>query len=586
MNKLVPTLAVSLCAALGAPAAASAETFCVNLPACTGTDVSTPQEALDIAAFNNQADTVRVGAKATPYAGGLSYVDPERVTIIGAGREQTVIQSTLSDPAIVDGNSTSRVTELEIRYGNDVQLGFRLGGIAEGVRVRGTGTNGDTSALRLLDGGSFRGGHLISPGWGAETFANTGASISDTVISAVFGLGAPLNGKSVQASGLYIRASRAGIAAGSGSIAVANSVITTGTYDQARGMYVLTSGQLSASHVTVVGSGTGAGVIVSAGGGGGAAANATIANSIVTGYPTALSRYSETVPSNLTMRYSTWGGGPATDNGGPGQLDTAVGNSSVAPQFVAPGSLVPNLRLKGGSALIDAADPTDALTEDKDGLARTVDGDGADGARSDMGAYEYQRTAPEADLTVTPAAPVAGQQATFSATPSKDADLGDELASTLAWKVDGVSVGQGVQLPHTFATGGTHTVELTVTDPGGLSDTAAKQVLVTGPAGDPQQPQPPPTGAGTDSVAPLVGGLRAGPRRVRFRLSEAARVTVRVKRRGTRRARVIRISGSAGANSARLGRRALRDGRYRLTVVATDAAGNSSTRRSLRLRVR
>ncbi len=114
MNKLAPTLALSLCAALGAPAAASAETFCVNLPTCTGTDVSTPQEALDIAAFNNQADTVRIGAKATPYAGGLSYVDPERVTIIGAGRDQTVIQSTLSDPAIVDGNSTSRVEDLEI----------------------------------------------------------------------------------------------------------------------------------------------------------------------------------------------------------------------------------------------------------------------------------------------------------------------------------------------------------------------------------------------------------------------------------------------------------------------------------------
>jgi hypothetical protein len=585
MNKLALTLALSLCAALGAPAAASAETFCVNLPSCIGTDVSTPQQALDIAAFNNQVDTVRIGAKATPYAGGLSYIDPEKVTIIGAGRDQTVIQSTLSDPAIVDGNTTSRVEDLEIRYGNDVQQGFRLGAIAEGVRVRGTGTNGDTSALRLHDGGSFRGGQLISPGWGAETLANSGASISDTVISAVFGLGAPLNGKSVQASRLYIRASRAGISAGSGSIAIANSVITTGTYDQARGMYVLTSGQLSASHVTVVGSGTGAGVSVSAGGGG-SAANATIANSIVTGYPTALSRYSETVAANLTLRYSSWGGGPATDNGGPGQLDTAVGNSSAAPQFVAPGALVPNLRLKGGSALIDAADPTDALTEDKDGLARTVDGDGDGGARSDMGAYEYQRTAPAADLMITPAAPVAGQQATFSAAPSKDADHGDELASTFAWKVDGISVGQGVQLPHTFATGGTHTVELTVTDPGGLSDTVAKQLLVTSTAGDPQQPQQPPTGGGTDSVAPLVGALRAGPRRVRFRLSEAARVTVRVKRRGTRRARVIRISGSAGANSARLGRRALRDGRYRLTVVATDAAGNSSARRTLRLRVR
>ncbi len=220
----------------------------------------------------------------------------------------------------------------------------------------------------------------------------------------------------------------------------------------------------------MVGSGTGTGVAVSAGSAG-STATATVANSIVTGYPTALSRYSEMIAANLTMRFSTWGGGATTDFGGPGQLNTSTGNSSAAPEFVSTGGLVKNFRLKGGSALIDAADPTDSLTEDKDGLTRTVDGDGAGGARSDMGAYEYQRTAPEADLTVTPAAPVAGQQATFSAAPSKDADHGDELASTFAWKVDGVPVGQGVQLPHTFATGGTHTVELTVTDPGGSSDT-------------------------------------------------------------------------------------------------------------------
>ena len=206
-----------------------------------------------------------------------------------------------------------------------------------------------------------------------------------------------------------------------------------------------------------------------------------------------------------------------------------------------------------------------------------------------MGAYEYQRSAPEADLTITPAAPVAGQQATFSARVTKDADHGDELASTYAWKVDGASAGQGVQLAAQIRDGGSHAVELTVTDPGGSSDTVSKTVLVTaaGRSADPAASTAPAAAdrRRTDSVAPLVGGLRAGPRRVRFRLSEAARVTVRVKRRGTRRARVIRISGSAGANSARLGRRALRDGRYRLTVVATDAAGNSSARRTLRLRV-
>jgi hypothetical protein len=73
---------------------------------------------------------------------------------------------------------------------------------------------------------------------------------------------------------------------------------------------------------------------------------------------------------------------------------------------------------------------------------------------------------------------------------------------------------------------------------------------------------------------------------VRFALSEPAAVTLRIERLagGRRRAAAtLRRSARAGANrvrfSGRIGRRALRRGRYRLTVRAIDGAGNRSAAR-------
>jgi hypothetical protein len=80
---------------------------------------------------------------------------------------------------------------------------------------------------------------------------------------------------------------------------------------------------------------------------------------------------------------------------------------------------------------------------------------------------------------------------------------------------------------------------------------------------------------------------RAG-RLVRFRLSERARVTLRVVKLGTRRTvGRVRLGGRAGANSLRLLRRLsldrpLRPGRYRLVVTARDAAGNRAKPRTAR----
>lgn len=88
-------------------------------------------------------------------------------------------------------------------------------------------------------------------------------------------------------------------------------------------------------------------------------------------------------------------------------------------------------------------------------------------------------------------------------------------------------------------------------------------------------------GPAPDTQAPALRALKvtgkvAGRRpRIAFTLSEPARVRLVIKRRG-RRAQRSALDAVAGTNRVRAPRRLAR-GRYRLSVVATDAAGNAST---------
>ena len=104
-----------------------------------------------------------------------------------------------------------------------------------------------------------------------------------------------------------------------------------------------------------------------------------------------------------------------------------------------------------------------------------------------------------------------------------------------------------------------------------------------------------PDGTVPDTARPTISSLRARPSalctnrsrrcrssgtRLTFRLSEAAKVE------GTIRGRVVlRADGKAGANSVRYRARGLRPGRHRLSLVATDAAGNRSAAARVTVRV-
>lgn len=137
-----------------------------------------------------------------------------------------------------------------------------------------------------------------------------------------------------------------------------------------------------------------------------------------------------------------------------------------------------------------------------------------------------------------------------------------------------------------------------VNDAGTVPGSGGGTTTSTTPAqtGTTTSPPPPPGGTTTsttpapppDTTAPRASGVRVRATRrgvrVRMTLSEPAKVTVRVVRRGRRVARRTFTVTHAGEATLRV-RRALRRGRYAVRLTLADAAGNRSAR-SLRARVR
>lgn len=135
----------------------------------------------------------------------------------------------------------------------------------------------------------------------------------------------------------------------------------------------------------------------------------------------------------------------------------------------------------------------------------------------------------------------------------------------------------------------------------------ATNAVGTGPPSEPSAPVTPSAGAAADRVAPVITGLRLKPRRfavakgrtpriararrgtrINFTLSEDARTTLTVQQRKRAGKKVrwrktvtlVRSRTSRGPNrvkfSGRVGKRRLKPGSYRFSLVATDAAGNRS----------
>jgi hypothetical protein len=213
-----------------------------------------------------------------------------------------------------------------------------------------------------------------------------------------------------------------------------------------------------------------------------------------------------------------------------------------------------------------------------------------------------------------PTAAVAGSPTGFDGSGSSDS--GGTITG-YSWDFgDGSSAGTGVTPQHTYASAGTYTVKLTVTDNSGQTGTASHDLTVA-PPGTTTAPPPaisgatispaairPERGSGPEATASAKRAVKRGAR-VTFTLSHAATVTFTVQRKVTGRkvgrrcvnqtranrtkkrcSRLVMVGrftrpGVAGANgfhfTGRVNGRPLAPGNYVLSLVATDAAGMTSS---------
>ena len=385
-----------------------------------------------------------------------------------------------------------------------------------------------------------------------------------------------------------------------GSSTLTNSVCeATGSNAYGIFPYRRTVGPLANSSIirnaTVVAPGTGATGIYAVGGDtADKAENLTVTNTIVSPQTnTSLFAYPQTGDATITIDHSNFG-----YQNDLAHIHKGEGNQQLTkpPTFVASG----NYHEAPGSITIDAG-ATNALNglTDFDGDARSL---GLGG--TDIGADEFvpppTAVTGDAGFLTTTAATVNGTVNPNTIATTFHFDLGTSPAYGAATPER--SAGSGTTLdPVSEALSGltpgtTYHYRLVATSAGGTTAGEDRTFTTTGTS-------PGQGGGGGDVVAPRITGLTLKPgafaagrrARITVTVSEAAtlRFTVQ-RRRGGRKARYVTRGrfakkGKAGRNRiafrGRLKGRKLPAGRYRLRVVATDAAGNRSKARSVTFRI-
>jgi hypothetical protein len=240
-------------------------------------------------------------------------------------------------------------------------------------------------------------------------------------------------------------------------------------------------------------------------------------------------------------------------------------------------------------------------------FAGDADGD-AIGAWSqlDGGVYRtqaatYDATPPELRSVQVPATAITGQTVTFAVSPF---DTFSDVGASWTFG-DGRQGESGNSVSHVFTHRGDYTVTVTAADGVGNTTSATRRIAVA----DPDHHAPKITALRLTrtrfAIAPRATAVSAARTRrgttIRFTLSERATVRLYIKRvllghRSGRRCstqtaagarcsvyrgagklvRVLRRGRRKVAFTGRVGTRPLRPGRYRLSVIAKDGAGNTS----------
>ncbi|HEY4276975.1 MAG TPA: hypothetical protein VGM91_02075 [Conexibacter sp.] len=552
-NPILFALATALPLAFGTSTAA-AEDFCVAKPRCIGTAITAAQlpTRLFEAGSNGTADRFFLGA--TTFANGpYTYSSDERMELIGASGGGSILQSGVVNRTILTlVGSAASVTGVHVEVAIDT-----------GVAVTLSGATAHDLTLTHLLGTQAGGGVLL----------NDGATLADSHISMTgdFALGVVSSIGSATIVGSTISSNNGAVAASSpsGELTVARSILhaplgaealgsrltVTDTLVDGRGATSTSFGlasiaqgpvtaELHARRTTVVGWNTTSGGAIGAysAAEAGGTSTAEISDSAFVDVGTAFLRSaSPGGVANLTARWNAHADPLEV-------IDEGAGTLTESDRLPEPTGFVDaangDFRLLADSPLVDAGDPDADLVNavvDLDGAPRLADGNGDCVPRLDVGAFERQPSGP-----CTPA----------------DAGRAGETPGGPSDGPGGPSGGPG---------GG----------PGGPGG--------SGPTGDHVKPilsaLHVPARLTRSKRLPKLGASRRAPA-IAFRLSERAKVTLRFARRGRGgRYRTLhsslRVSARAGASrlgfGGQLTRRArLAAGRYRVTLTARDAAGNSS----------
>jgi hypothetical protein len=546
MRKLLVMSFVVLGLALGA-APAFAVDFCVAPnTTCGGTNVGDLQTALDWAAVSNNADRVFLGAATySAPATGFTYDQTSGpVEIVGAGQGSTTLTGPNSGNERVlqlIGAPGTTIHHLRVEMPFNVATnaqGLQTNGLVHDVTVVDQGGEPNPHTGVVLEGGATLDHTVVGldpNGDNTAVFLEGGANaVRDSVVNGHY---AVVSNQDATLERSFFHGAAGTIIAYYGALRIASSEIfvdNAGARAIFAGAGGSQGGTLTIDGVVVAGLGAAGTVGIEANNTGAIAANISVSvdNAIIRGVDHSLRSYSGagTGTVDVAAKYSDYDAAGNAQQGPKATLtEDHISHVDDAIAFGPDGwdDLLPN------SPLIDAGDPSTPQGLDFASKPLLTDGDGDGTTRRDIGAIET--------FAVTP--------------PSSDA---------------------GGQSP--------------ATDAGTTPDTPATETV----AATPDKQGPVLTGVILSRKTFAIGrattaiAARSRGTRLRYRLSEAATVVVRIVH-GKRTIGKLTRHAAAGANllrfSGRLGRRALRPGRYSAVVTATDAAGNKSRPQRVRFRV-
>ncbi|HEX4673452.1 MAG TPA: hypothetical protein VH279_14345, partial [Solirubrobacteraceae bacterium] len=502
--------------------------------------------ALDSAAQNAGADRVFLGAATyTAPAQGFIY-DPmnsdDPVEIVGAGTQATVLEGTSGayrTLAVFGGSGTS-VHDLGVVMPPNAPDGaqaLRSNGVLRHVSVYEVVAQQQNvrAGVVLLGSGVLEDGFVglqdADPTAGVVLLG--GGTVRNSTVYAARGV--TTGGGTIDRS--YIGASVAGVSIQHGTTKITSTAIVTSAYGS---VGIVANGDLDGDAFIDVDGVTLAGPDNAQSGTAFEVENtyvptvkvdAVVKNTLIRSYP-ATFWAGGTAPGHghIDVSYSDYD--PSNDHvaGATGSLSeqhtSYTGNALFGNEPFVP---LP------GSPLTDAGDPATGQGLDVDGNPLVTDGDGDGIARRDIGAFELPAVPlkPSADALPAGGASGAGEQppATPPVVPARD---------TLAPALSGLRFNHKV-----FAVGRAPTA---------------------------------------------IAARAASGTRLSYKLSESAKVVVKIRRVGSKRAagtltRRAKSGNSAIAFSGRIGAKALKAGRYRAVITATDAAGNRSPAKSVSFRI-